>query len=146
MKTPFTELLRSRQEAVGWTTEEILDAVLPLFEQVALAHDAGLVACIEGADHLMSAGTRLWFENRVLRPPLTGDAARAALERQSYILKMNVAFEAWQSGNLTRLDNLLAEAVLSSQPKHEGFSQLPRAGIPESNAVPVSSRDDLTIR
>ena len=59
---PFPEYLTQRLEAGGFTTEDALASVLPLFRQVAAAHRAGLVAPLQGVNAIHVDNNRLWFE------------------------------------------------------------------------------------
>ena len=45
--TPFLQLLR-RGEGVGFQTDDVLAAVIPLFRQVAAWHEQSLVAPLHG--------------------------------------------------------------------------------------------------
>ncbi len=66
---PFLEFLRRGCEAGGFGTDDVLAAVLPLFEQVGTAHDRDWVAPLQGIDSLRVDDGRLWLEESgLLRP------------------------------------------------------------------------------
>ncbi|HEV3119230.1 MAG TPA: DUF4011 domain-containing protein, partial [Gemmataceae bacterium] len=58
----FHDYLHQRLEGGGFTTEDALAGFLPLARQVAAAHQAGLVAPLEGTAALQVEGNRIYFE------------------------------------------------------------------------------------
>jgi len=78
---PFLEFLRARNAKGPCSVDEALHALLPLFRQIAETHEAGLVAPLDGVDHLHEAEGRLWFEVAQRREPRDGGARVAAAER-----------------------------------------------------------------
>ncbi len=57
----FHEFLRSRIEAGGFSTEDVLVSFLPLVRDVITAHAADRVAPLEGLDDLFVEDNRIWF-------------------------------------------------------------------------------------
>src|SRR5580693_7539845 len=60
--TSFHDFLHERLQAGGFTTEDALACFLPLLRQTAAAHQAGLVAPLQGTNDLHVENGRLWFE------------------------------------------------------------------------------------
>ncbi len=65
--TAFLEFLRARQEKGGFTTEDALATLLPLFAQVSKAHEAGLVAPLRGVVQLTVDGIVAGFDDASCR-------------------------------------------------------------------------------
>jgi hypothetical protein len=65
----FHEFLRQRLEAGGISTEDALACFLPLVRQTAAAHQAGLVAPLQGTNDLRVENGRLWFEEARRQQP-----------------------------------------------------------------------------
>ncbi len=65
---PFLEFLRAGIRR-GFATDDGLTAVIPLFSQVAQAHEAGKVGPLRGPEALQAGQGRLWFEESQLRGP-----------------------------------------------------------------------------
>ena len=65
----FHDYLHQRLEAGGFTTEDALAGFLPLARQVAAAHQAGLVAPLEGTAALQVEGNRIYFEEAGRQAP-----------------------------------------------------------------------------
>ncbi len=80
MSRPFLEFLRLRHEAGPCSVDEALHALLPLLRQIAETHEAGLVAPLDGVEHLREADGRLWFEVAQRRAPRDGGERLAAAE------------------------------------------------------------------
>ena len=78
--TTFTEFLSQRLETGGFTTEDALASFLPLLRQVAAAHRTGLVAPLQGINHIQVDNTRLWFEEKQLAKPAAHADQIKALE------------------------------------------------------------------
>ena len=55
----FGQFLHERIETGGFTTEDALASFLPLLRQVVQAHQRGLVAPLEGIEHLHVEGTQI---------------------------------------------------------------------------------------
>lgn len=68
----FGEFLKDRIEHGGFTTEDALGSFLPLVRQVVEAHSQGMVAPLEGIEHLHVEATHVWFEQARLEKPRTG--------------------------------------------------------------------------
>ena len=76
---PFLAFLRARG---GFTTDDALATLLPLFRQVQETHAAGRVAPLEGLGDVWVDEYRAYFESsRALDPRLAGDALRRIEER-----------------------------------------------------------------
>jgi hypothetical protein len=67
--TGFHEYLRQHLAAGGFTTEDALACFLPLARQTAAAHQAGLVAPLQGTNDLNVENGRLWFEEARRQQP-----------------------------------------------------------------------------
>ncbi len=65
----FGQFLHDRIEQGGFTTEDALTSFLPLVRQVVDAHQQGLVAPLEGIEHLQVEGIHVWFEQGRLAKP-----------------------------------------------------------------------------
>ena len=65
----FHDLLLSRFELGGFSTEDALAAWLPLARQVAQAHAVGKVAPLDGVEALRVEGAQLWFPESEARLP-----------------------------------------------------------------------------
>jgi predicted DNA-binding WGR domain protein len=75
----FVDFLRSRG---GFTTDDALATLLPLFRQVLETHASGRVAPLEGIADLLVDEYRAYFENSASREPrLAEDRLRAVEER-----------------------------------------------------------------
>jgi hypothetical protein len=70
----FGQFLHDRLERGGFTTEDTLATFLPLVRQVVEAHQQGLVAPLEGIEHLQVEGLHVWFEQGRLTKPRTSAA------------------------------------------------------------------------
>jgi len=75
----FLDFLRQRR---GFTTDDALATLLPLFRQVAQTHEAGKVAPLDGVDDLLVDDYRLYFESARAADPRLSTARLRALERQ----------------------------------------------------------------
>ncbi len=65
----FQKFLRHRLEAGGFPTEDALACFLPLLRQTAAAHQAGLVAPLQGTNDLHVENGMLWFADSRRQPP-----------------------------------------------------------------------------
>ncbi|HEU4887353.1 MAG TPA: DUF4011 domain-containing protein, partial [Thermoanaerobaculia bacterium] len=79
--TVFLDFLRDRLEKSGFTTEDALASVLPLFRQVADAHDAGLVAPLDGVERLIVNGVAIGFDDAQRAKPSARDGNIEAMNR-----------------------------------------------------------------
>src|SRR5438128_10374592 len=70
----FHDYLHQRLQTGGFTTEDALAGFLPLMRQVAAAHQAGLLAPLEGTAALQVEGNRIYFEEARRQPPRTQTA------------------------------------------------------------------------
>jgi len=64
----FADFLTERMEAGGFSTEDVLASALPLLRQVIDAHNARLVAPLQGLNHLRVEGVAIWFEDSARKP------------------------------------------------------------------------------
>jgi hypothetical protein len=85
---PFLKFLRRGTEAGGFGTDDVLAALLPLFDQLAQAHQQGLVGPLDGVERL-----------RVTESLVTVDAAELCAPR-----KQPVRIEALQKASFSALD------------------------------------------
>jgi predicted DNA-binding WGR domain protein/sulfur carrier protein ThiS len=81
--TPFLDFLRDRLEKSGFTTEDTLASVLPLFRQAADAHDAGLVAPLDGVERLVVNGIAIGFDDALRVKASARDGNIEAMNRPS---------------------------------------------------------------
>jgi hypothetical protein len=77
----FPDFLHGRLEAGGFTTEDALACFLPLVRQTAAAHQAGLVAPLQGTADLHVENGRLWFEEARRQPPRLNVSQLRGLEQ-----------------------------------------------------------------
>ena len=75
----FLDFLRERR---GFTTDDTLASLLPLFRQVAQTHESGKVAPLDGAEDLLVDDYRVYSETTHAREPRSATARLRALERQ----------------------------------------------------------------
>ncbi len=66
------QFLKTRFADGGFSTEDTLASLLPLFRQVHETHEAGKVAPFDGIETLQVEGVRVWFPD-ALRQPATGN-------------------------------------------------------------------------
>lgn len=78
MPVPVLEFLRGRGGALP--TDDVLASLLPLFRQVQAIHAQGRVAPLEGIDHLLVDGNRVYFENVHAREPRHAPEAVTRIE------------------------------------------------------------------
>ncbi|MCP5020834.1 MAG: DUF4011 domain-containing protein [bacterium] len=57
----FSEFLTRRNEAGGFSTEDVLSTCLPLLREVAETHAQGKVAPLNGIEALQVDGSRIWY-------------------------------------------------------------------------------------
>jgi len=81
--TAFLDFLRARHEKGGFTTEDALASLLPLFGQVAKAHDAGLVAPLRGVVQLTVDGIVIGFDDAACREASKRNSDVEAMSRPS---------------------------------------------------------------
>ena len=55
VEVPFLQFLRNGVAKGGFETDDVLAAILPLMKQVRAVHEAGLVAPLDGIQHLTIA-------------------------------------------------------------------------------------------
>jgi predicted DNA-binding WGR domain protein len=67
--TSFYDYLQKRLASGGFTTEDALSCFLPLVRQAVTAHQAGLVAPLEGLNDLHVENGKIWFEEARRQPP-----------------------------------------------------------------------------
>ena len=80
----FGAFLEERLRIGGFTTEDVLASFLPLVRQVVAAHEAKLVAPLEGIEQLRVEGTRIWFEQgRLAKSRQNASRVRELLKPQS---------------------------------------------------------------
>ena len=79
----FLTFLRERHEKGGFTTEDALASVLPLFRQVAEAHDTGFVAPLRGVDRLTVEGIVVGYDDATPTKPSAHDANVEAMNKPS---------------------------------------------------------------
>ena len=77
----FLIFLRRGAEEGGFGTDDVLAAILPLFEQVAQAHQGGLVAPLDGVDDLIVDEARLGFDPAQSRAPRKNPVRIEALQK-----------------------------------------------------------------
>lgn len=77
----FLGFLRRGCAAGGFGTDDVLAAVLPLFREVAQAHERGLVAPLEGTDAVQVADTRLFIAPERFVSPRKNAGQVEALQR-----------------------------------------------------------------
>lgn len=78
---PFLTFLKRGVEAGGFGTEDVLAALLPLFEQVAQAHQLGRVAPLDGPDQIKLDETALRLDPADFRAPRKNPSRIEALQR-----------------------------------------------------------------
>lgn len=76
----FLEFLRARG---GFTTDDALASLLPLFRQVLATHQAGRVAPLEGVAQLLVDDYRVYFETAQAREPRLATHRLGKLERHA---------------------------------------------------------------
>ena len=79
--TTFHELLLSRLEQGGFSTEEALASFLPLARQVVLEHAAGKVAPLDGVAALHVEGVRIWYHESAAREPARNKSKVVKVDR-----------------------------------------------------------------
>jgi predicted DNA-binding WGR domain protein len=77
----FSDYLNERLVRGGFTTEDALASVLPLFRQTAVAHRAGQVAPLQGINDLKVEGNRIWFEEARRQNPSLQKKAISRIEQ-----------------------------------------------------------------
>lgn len=76
----FLDFLREAMETEGRGNDELLRAVVPLFEQVLAHHDEGRVAPLAGVDAIFAEGGHLWFHDSEAKSPSVDLGALRARE------------------------------------------------------------------
>src|SRR6266478_2714696 len=80
-QAPFVEFLEAGAAKGGFETDDVLAALLPLMKQVLAAHQAGLVAPLDGIEDLMvSEQGHLMFAPAKVRSPEKNTAKVDALQ------------------------------------------------------------------
>ena len=67
--TSFSEFLRKRIDESGFSTEDVLHAIIPLLEQVSQDHQRERVAPLEGINDLAVADGQIWYEETRHKAP-----------------------------------------------------------------------------
>src|SRR5687768_7314006 len=80
-QAPFRAFLKQAADAGGFGTDDVLAAVLPLFEQVAGAHETQRVAPLDGIGDLRVTDTRLTLDPAAFRAPRKNLARVEALQK-----------------------------------------------------------------
>jgi hypothetical protein len=81
----FFDLLALWRSAKSIGTDDLVAAVLPLFEQVRSQHEQGHVAPLDGVDSLrLHEGRELWFDAADARLPCSDPEALARIDRPQY--------------------------------------------------------------
>ena len=82
----FFDLLALWCSAKSIGTDDLVAAILPLFEQVRSQHEQGLVGPLDGVDYLrLHEGRELWFNAADARPARSDVDALARVERPQYV-------------------------------------------------------------
>ena len=66
--TTFRKFLSERIDKGGFTTEDVLISFLPLMRQVIETHKAGMVAPLDGIEHLNVEQSRIWYGDADQQP------------------------------------------------------------------------------
>lgn len=69
------------QNPGGLETDDLLAAVLPLFEQVHALHEQGQVAPLDGVEQLFVSHDKLWFQNSQAQSPKSAGRRLEALQK-----------------------------------------------------------------
>lgn len=93
---PFVQFLRARFASGGFTTEDILASMLPLLRDVAAIHELGLVAPLNGAQHIGVDDFRLMLASDERPEPKLNRSEIERLGRPS-----SLAFEVMQTARVT---------------------------------------------
>ncbi|MBL9203465.1 MAG: WGR domain-containing protein [Opitutaceae bacterium] len=99
LQPAFIAFLQRGSNAGGFGTDDVLAAVLPLFEQVATAHQEQCVAPLDGVSSLLVTGGALGIDPSTLRPPRKNPARIAELQ-QSVASALDVVAESRQTADL----------------------------------------------
>src|SRR3954469_8184954 len=78
---PFLAFLRRGSDGGGFGTDDVLAAMLPLFEQVAAAHQRGQVAPLDGLGSLLVEDAQLKIDPTQWRAPRKNPVRVEALQR-----------------------------------------------------------------
>src|SRR5687767_8094472 len=78
---PFLVFLRRGNEAGGFATDDVLAAILPLIQQIAAAHERGMVAPLDGIDALRVEEGRLRLEESAFHSPCRNIVRIEALQK-----------------------------------------------------------------
>jgi predicted DNA-binding WGR domain protein len=79
----FLAFLRRGSKAGGFGTDDVLAALLPLFDQLAQAHQQGFVGPLDGVAHLRVADTTVTVDAADLREPKKQPVRIEALQKKS---------------------------------------------------------------
>lgn len=87
---PFVRFLQAGAQKGGFETDDVLAAILPLFKQVLKAHSSGLVAPLDGLQHLaVSDQSGLSFDAAQAVPPAKNVAKVDSIQRpQSHAVEV----------------------------------------------------------
>ena len=78
---PFVQFLEAGVAKGGFEADDVLSALLPLLRQVAVAHETGLVAPLDGiADLTMNEAGQLAFTPARVQPPVKNARKIEALQ------------------------------------------------------------------
>jgi len=86
----FLEFLEQGNERGDLKTDDVLAALLPLFDQVLLSHDEGLVAPLDGVKSLSVSFNRVWYSQADSSAPRTklGKLSRIASKDASQAMQI----------------------------------------------------------
>ncbi|MES2696494.1 MAG: DNA helicase, partial [Verrucomicrobiota bacterium] len=111
---PFLAFLKRGSDAGGFGTDDVLAALLPLFEQVAAAHQQGSVAPLDGVAELKVEDTVVKLDPAALRPPRKNPVRIEALQKTG-VSALEVVGESRRTvdvdeGNLAEHDLRIGDA------------------------------------
>ncbi len=103
----FFDLLAQWQSAPSISTDDLVPAVLPLFEQVRRQHEQGHVAPLDGVDRLrLHEGRELWFNAADGRPAHADIDALSRLDKpQSDGIDVTGEIDVYEAGDRTYVGN-----------------------------------------
>ena len=103
----FFDLLAEWQAAKSIGTDDLIPAVLPLFEQVRRQHEQGNVAPLDGVDRLqLHDGRELWFNAADGQPDRADADALARIDQpQSEGIDVTGEIDVYEAGDLTHVGN-----------------------------------------
>src|SRR5690349_3953902 len=81
-RAPFLTLLEAGVAKGGFETDDVLGALLPLMKQVVAAHESGLVAPLDGVQHIIvTEAGHLMFAPDKVSPPEKNTSKVEALQQ-----------------------------------------------------------------